>query len=211
MKLWNKIRYHNWKRTLAIFFSLLAVLSSLAGFVLTMIDSGQSSDFTNLVIDILNFVIMMLVGYYLLDGNVRNSNSAYRGVLSYVFIMAMNAVFNALDLIILEIGMGIAGIVLVSFSLVSAIASAVVGFILYRKIIFYLNRSFRAPSYRNVVIWTIVFTLLCLLNVAFIFSLTIISLVQSLLYLGNWGLFFMVLSEAAFPISIVFTVLRLSH
>ena len=211
MKLWNKIRYNNWKRTLAIFFSLLAVLSSLTGFVLTMIDSGQSSDFTNLVIDILNFIIMMLVGYYLLDGNVRNSNSAYRGVLSYVFIMAMNAVFNALDLIILEIGMGIAGIVLVSFSLVSAIASAVVGFILYRKIIFYLNRSFRAPSYRNVVIWTIVFTLLCLLNVAFIFSLTIISLVQSPLYLGNWGLFFMVLSEAAFPISIVFTVLRLSH
>ncbi len=211
MKILQHLRYANWKRILAIFFSTLALFSTLIGFVLQMIDGVHSMDTSDFIIQILNFVVIMLVAYYLLDGNVRNSNSAYRGVLSYVFIMALSALFSILEIVITGIAANALFTFLYSSAFVLALASSIVGFILYRKIVRYLSGDYITTSYKNVVVWTFVFMILCLLSVIFLVVIAAYGLVSTPYSVGVWGGFLTLLGQLAFPIAIFITVLRLRH
>ncbi len=211
MSFWNKLRYTNWKRLLAIVFSIFAFVGSITEYAITMIATAGSMDFMNMALETLSFVVMVLVAYYLLDGNVRNSNSAYRGVLSFVMIMALNGVLDILDVIV-----GIAGLgFLIIFSsvvlIILAVGSAVIGFILYRKILAYLAGSYGAPTYRNLMAWTIAFVIVCILYSITTLGLSISYLVADPLSLSGWASFIAALPSVAFPLAILFTTMRLAH
>ncbi len=214
MSIWNKFRYANWKRLLAIVFSVIALVGSITGYAITMINSaglGSMDNFTNMALETLSVIVMLLVAYYLLDGNVRNSNSAYRGVLSFVMIMALNGVLDILDFIIQIAAGGFAEIFLNAFMIVLAVASAVIGFVLYRKIMGYLAGSYMAPTYKNLMFWTIAFVVVCVLYSITMVVYSAIFLAADPLSLYSWAAFVSVLPNIAFPLAILFTTMRLAH
>ena len=214
MSIWNKLRYANWKRLLAIVFSIIAFVGSITGYAITMINSaggGSLDKFTNMALETLSVIVMLLVAYYLLDGNVRNSNSAYRGVLSFVMIMALNGVLDILDCIILIAAGGFLTVFFYSVSIILALASAITGFILYRKIMAYLAGSYMAPAYKNLLGWTIAFVIICVLYSLTMVGLSIESLVMDPASLYGWAAFVSVLPNIAFPLAILFTTMRLAH
>lgn len=92
----RSIKYH-WKRTLAIFFLGLAVAFEIAYFIIGMVQMLQSGSYSvNTFSFIWNFAILMICYVTMLLGNLRNSYSAYRGVLSFVFLSTILLIFDVI-------------------------------------------------------------------------------------------------------------------
>ena len=125
--------------------------------------------------------------------------------------MALNGVLDILDCIILIAAGGFLTVFFYSVSIILALASAITGFILYRKIMAYLAGSYMAPAYKNLLGWTIAFVIICVLYSLTVVGLSIESLVMDPASLYGWAAFVSVLPNIAFPLAILFTTMRLAH
>ncbi len=82
----NRIKY-NWKRVLAIFFASIGTAIEASLLLAYLFLSNPDDIF---VLNIVNYVIVLLAYYYLLSGNIRGTTLAYRGFMLFVF-------FNFID------------------------------------------------------------------------------------------------------------------
>ena len=116
----------------------------------------------------------------------------------------------------MDIGNVIAAVVVLGvlgavFGFVLAVASAVIGFVLYRKIMGYLAGSYMAPTYKNLMCWTIAFVVVCVLYSITMVVYSVIFLAADPWSLYSWAAFVSVLPNIAFPLAILFTTMRLAH
>ncbi len=198
----------NWKKYLAIGFAMLGAIMVLAGFGIDMWSASQTSFSSYVVFSIISFLVMVLVCYYLLSGNINSNYSAYSGMMMFIFLITFNAVemllFN-MSSIYAYIASGDIIYTIVGIAIFSLMAGSVVtGVFAYIRTRQYITR--RYYNYKVIFILSLIFTIL---TVIFNGVTTVLTIVE----LGSFNILYMDfdgLANVFLALSVFFTVLRLS-
>lgn len=195
----QKFRYH-WRRYLAIGFLSLAIAFEVGYFVAGILSmwaygSGGISSFSF----IWNFVILMICYVMMLQGNVRNSYIAYRGVLSFTFlstiVMVVDVLFNGASL--LAYSSSPIGLVIALGTLLFTIGQIVLGIFCYIRLY-----GLMARGYTNFKALALFFSFfLGTLIISNLFTILYEFLLNDLLSSGNIYLILLILLS---PISELF-------
>jgi hypothetical protein len=201
---------YNYKKYLAIFFSAVAtaLVLALAFLEVYVMIKNQITPTLDTPINAYNIAFLLIAYLTILIGNVNSNNSAYTGVLIYIFATAFSMVVSILASGIVDFTSfwESAPIVktLTLCSLGFSLIGVVSGFFAYFRLNQYLRGS--AVSYTNVRNWTLVFVIFQVLVNGFSSAIGLMS-VTSNIYLAMEIL--MPLSEVFICLAIYFTVLRL--
>lgn len=159
----NRIKY-NWKRVLAIFFASIgtAIEASLFIAYLFLSDSAAID-----IIQIINYVIVLIAYYYLLAGNIRGTTLAYRGFMLFIFFNFIDFAQILLFNVIGTGGIFVSGpllskiIILVSLGFMAlGFASGLMTYINFRR----YGMVGYSTTYEKVRNWCLVFTICMLLS-----------------------------------------------
>ncbi len=198
----------NWKKYLAIAFAILGAAFTVAQFGIDMWYASQTAFTSEIFITIINFLIMVLVCYYLLSGNINSNYSAYSGMLMFIFLITFEFAeiffFNSVS-ILSYLASGKIMYVLVGSLLLVVMGGAVVtGVFSYIKTRQYISR--RYGNYKVVFIFSLIFTILTVLfnlYMAFVFPISTGAFNIQLIDFSSIG-------DACLALSVFFTVLRLN-
>lgn len=198
----------NWKKYLAIGFAMAGAVMVLAGFGIEMWSASQTAFSSDVIFSIISFLVMVLVCYYLLSGNINSNYSAYSGMMMFIFLITFNAVemllFNMTS-IYAYIASGSLLYVLLGIAIFSLMAGSVVtGVFAYIRTRQYITR--RYYNYKVVFILSLLFTIL---TVIFNGITTVMTIVE----IGSFNILLMDfdgLANVFLALSVFFTVLRLN-
>lgn len=198
----------NWKKYLAIGFAMAGAVMVLAGFGIEMWSASQTAFSSDVIFSIISFLVMVLVCYYLLSGNINSNYSAYSGMMMFIFLITFNAVemllFNMTS-IYAYIASGSLPYVLLGIAIFSLMAGSVVtGVFAYIRTRQYITR--RYYNYKVVFILSLLFTIL---TVIFNGITTVMTIVE----IGSFNILLMDfdgLANVFLALSVFFTVLRLN-
>jgi len=187
---------------------MLGAIMVLAGFGIDMWSASQTSFSSYVVFSIISFLVMVLVCYYLLSGNINSNYSAYSGMMMFIFLITFNAVemllFN-MSSIYAYIASGDIIYTIVGIAIFSLMAGSVVtGVFAYIRTRQYITR--RYYNYKVIFILSLIFTIL---TVIFNGVTTVLTIVE----LGSFNILYMDfdgLANVFLALSVFFTVLRLS-
>ena len=205
----ERFRY-NYKKYCAIIFSSLAtalLLASAVIYVVEMIAYHETPSIST-PISVYNLAFMLVAYFIILIGNVNSSNSAYNGVLIYIFASAFSAVINLIFSGVLNFSSLFSGDPLAgSIALVQLafnVFGVVAGIFAYIRLRQYLTGS--SVTYTSVRNWSLAFVIFQIVSSSFLPGILLLD--------GASGL--NVLMSCLYPISeiliclgIYFTVLRL--
>ena len=198
----------NWKKYLAIAFAILGAAFTVAQFGIDMWSASQSAFTPDIFITIINFLIMVLVCYYLLSGNINSNYSAYSGMLMFIFLITFEFAelffFNSVSIFSLLVS-GELAYVLVGSTLLAVVGGAVVtGVFSYIKTRQYITK--RYYNYKVVFILSLIFTILTVLfSLYTAFAYPLLSGTFSIQLID-----FSAVGDACLALSVFFTVMRLS-
>jgi len=201
---------NNYKKFLAIIFSSIAIALMLAFAITTLIDYvffniplSVSTPF-----DVFNIALFLVAYIVILVGNVNSSNSAYRGVLIYIFASAFSAAITLLVSGLPTLNNFLTGnplfIALTLAELLFNVFGLIAGIFSYIRLSQYLRSSF--VYYERVRNWTLAFVIFQILSTGFVPVLAVLTGTSGLSVLMA---FLSPLSEIFICLAIYFTVLRL--
>ncbi|MCI2110778.1 MAG: hypothetical protein LKK13_00320 [Bacilli bacterium] len=205
----ERFRY-NYKKYCAIVFSSLATALLLASAVIYVVEMIAYRETPSILtpINVYNLAFMLVAYLVILIGNINSSNSAYNGVLIYIFASAFSAVINlffggAMNFSSLFSGDPL-GSSMALVQLAFNVFGVVAGIFAYIRLRQYLTGS--SVSYTNVRNWNLAFVVFQIVSSSFLPGILLLD--------GASGL--NVLMSCLYPISeiliclgIYFTVLRL--
>jgi len=201
---------NNYKKFLAIIFSSIAIALMLACGTIAIIDHFHYNIPLSISTPLSAYnIAFFLVAYFvILIGNINSNNSAYQGVLIYIFASAFSAAITVLTSGLTSVSTFFSGSPLViALTLAQLLFNAfglVTGIFTYIRLSQYLRSSF--VSYEKVRNWTLAFAIFQIISSGLLPALLLIG--------GSSGLsvilaFLSPLSEIFICLAIYFTVLRL--
>lgn len=190
-------RYKN--KILAILFSGLA-LALFAAFYLLYEINYDWTFFRRNPGELWNFFCLLVPFLIIFICNIRNDNYAYNGIMMFVLLEAFSSTMNAVQMIIYGYFLTLAII-----QIVFVAATAVIGFLLYIRIVRYM-RGFD-DDFKKVRVFAIIYTSLLLTSLIFYCVIMYNYLAGDLLLLfAAYGLS---LAEACEAVAVIFTLERL--
>lgn len=142
----------------------------VADFVTTLISLYMVGDASsNAVFVFINFAIMCLVCFYLLNGNLTNSYSAFRGMLMFVFLITFGFAENVLYDLPYYIADIIAFDPIAIIVFLLTVGAVVIGVLAYIKTRQYL--FMRKGTYKTVFIFNLLFTICSVFASGFVFAI----------------------------------------
>lgn len=201
---------NNYKKFLAIIFSSIAIALMLACGTIAIIDHFHYNIPLSISTPLSAYnIAFFLVAYFvILIGNINSNNSAYQGVLIYIFASAFSAAITVLTSGLTSVSTFFSGSPLViALTLAQLLFNAfglVTGIFTYIRLSQYLRSSF--VNYEKVRNWTLAFVIFQIISSGLLPALLLIG--------GSSGLsvilaFLSPLSEVFICLAIYFTVLRL--
>gem|GEM_PF-1540158 len=210
---WNafKERFHyNYKKHLAIIFSSIAVALMLACGTIALIDHFYYDiPFSiSTPLSAYNIAFFLVAYFVILIGNINSNNSAYRGVLIYIFASAFSAAITVFTSGIMSFASFFSGsplaVALTLAQLLFNVFGLVTGIFTYIRLSQYLRSSF--VSYERVRNWTLAFVIFQIISSGLLPFLFIVDGASGLAVIMA---FLSPLSEVFICLAIYFTVLRL--
>lgn len=199
----------NLKKYLAIVFAMLGAALTVAQFGIDMWSYSQSAFSSDIIFTIINFLVMALICFYLLSGNINSNYSAYSGMLMFVFLITFEFaemfLFNSVSIL----SMLFSGEVLTAL-IAGAILALMAGSVATGVFSYIRTRQYISGRYYN-------FRALAVLSLIFMVLTVIYSLFNTVLTCiagGGISIFTISLSgvaDALLAVSVFFTVLRLRH
>lgn len=197
--------FKDYRKLLAITFAILGAAFVVADFGVSITMSYMAHDYSsNVVFTFINFAIMCLVCFHLLNGNINSNYSAYRGMAMFIFLIT----FGYAETVLINAPLLVASII--NFDIITLavlllmIGAVVVGILSYIRVRRFLYR--RNVTYRSLFWLTFAFTAIVVISSLLLTVLLIIlngSFKPSYLDYASLG-------DAFLSISVLFTVTRLS-
>lgn len=205
----ERFRY-NYKKYLAIIFASLATALMAATGAIALINmvATESAPSITTPISAYNIAFFLVAYLVILIGNVNSSNSAYQGVLIYIFASAFSTAISLLTSGIFNFASFFSGdaltIALTLVQLAFNVFGLIAGVFAYVRLRQYLHSSY--VQYEKVRNWTLAFVIFQIISCGFTSAL--------LLIYGYSGIsvimaFLSPISEIFICLAIYFTVLRL--